>query len=50
MHPGVTIEEIHANSSFEFLTSAEIAETEPSAEQQHRLLHEIDPTSIILRG
>jgi acyl CoA:acetate/3-ketoacid CoA transferase beta subunit len=50
MHPGVTIDEIHANSSFEILSRPEIAETEPPTDEQHRLLREIDPTGIILGG
>jgi acyl CoA:acetate/3-ketoacid CoA transferase beta subunit len=48
MHPGVRIEDIRANSSFEILTRPEIAETAPPTEEQHRLLLEIDPTGIIL--
>jgi glutaconate CoA-transferase subunit B len=47
-HPGVTLEEIQANSEFEILVPRYIPETEPPTAQERRLLREIDPTGMVL--
>jgi acyl CoA:acetate/3-ketoacid CoA transferase beta subunit len=50
MHPGVTLDEIHHNSSFEILTPSKIATTARPTDEQLLLLQEIDPTGIVLDG
>jgi glutaconate CoA-transferase subunit B len=47
-HPGVTLEEIQANSQFEILVDGPVAETEPPTGDERRLLSEIDPTGLVL--
>ncbi len=49
VHPGVTIEEIRDNSEFDILIPAEVETTPPPAEEEQRLLYEIDPAGIIMR-
>jgi len=48
LHPGVTVEDIQANSSFEILIPIEILTTQPPTEEERRLLHEIDPTGMAI--
>jgi len=48
LHPGVTVEDIQAKSSFEILIPDEIQTTEPPTEEERRLLHEIDPTGMAI--
>jgi acyl CoA:acetate/3-ketoacid CoA transferase beta subunit len=48
LHPGVTIEDIQAHSSFEILVPDEIQTTQPPTEEERRLLHEIDPTGMAI--
>jgi len=48
LHPGVTVEDIQAKSSFEILISDEIQTTQPPTEEERRLLHEIDPTGMAI--
>jgi glutaconate CoA-transferase subunit B len=48
LHPGVTVEDIQANSSFEILIPDEIQTTQPPTEEERRLLHEIDPTGMAI--
>jgi glutaconate CoA-transferase subunit B len=48
LHPGVTVEDIRANSSFEILIPDEIQATQPPTEEERRLLHEIDPTGMAI--
>jgi len=48
-HPGVTVEEIQANSEFEILVPAHVPETQPPTPEEQRILREIDPTGLVLR-
>jgi len=48
LHPGVTVEDIQANSSFEILIPDEIQTTQPPTEEERRLLHKIDPTGMAI--
>ena len=48
LHPGVTVEDIQANSSFEILIPDEIQITQPPTEEERRLLHKIDPTGMAI--
>ena len=47
-HPGVTVEEIQANSEFEILMPADIPETQVPTPEQQRILSEIDPTGMVV--
>nr|MDO8045560.1 CoA-transferase [Candidatus Baldrarchaeota archaeon] len=49
VHPGVTIDDIKANSQFEILIPEEVSTTEPPTKEELKILHEIDPTGIVLR-
>jgi len=49
VHPGVTIDDIKANSQFEILIPEEISTTEPPTKEELKILHEIDPNGIVLR-
>jgi len=49
VHPGVTIDDIKANSRFEILIPEEVSTTEPPTKEELKILHEIDPTGIVLR-
>jgi glutaconate CoA-transferase subunit B len=46
VHPGVSIEDIKENSSFEIIIPEKVDTTEPPTEEELRLLHEIDPTGM----
>jgi len=46
LHPGVTLEDVKENSSFEIIIPEEVGTTEPPTEEELRLLHEIDPTGM----
>ena len=48
VHPGVTIEDIKANSSFEIIIPEKVETTQPPTEEELRLLHEIDPTGMAI--
>ncbi len=48
LHPGVTLEMIRANSSFEILMPDQLATTDPPTEEERRLLREIDPTGMVI--
>lgn len=48
VHPCVTLDDIKANSSFEILISQEIGTTGPPTHEERRILHEIDPTGMII--
>jgi len=48
LHPGVTVEEVQANSEFPILVPAEIPCTEPPTAEELRILHEIDPDGMVL--
>lgn len=49
LHPGVTLDDIKANSQFEILIAEEVLTTEPPTKEELKILHEIDPTGIVLR-
>lgn len=48
VHPGVTIEEIHENSSFPILIPAEVQTTAPPTEEELKVLRNIDPVGLVL--
>ncbi len=48
VHPGVTIEDIKKNSSFEIIIPDEVDTTEPPTEEELKILHEIDPVGMVL--
>jgi len=48
MHPGVTLETIRENSSFEILMPETVETTKPPTEEERRQLREIDPTGMVI--
>lgn len=48
LHPGVSVEEVQANSEFPILLPDEIAYTQPPTEIEQRVLWEIDPTGMVI--
>jgi len=48
VHPGVTIEDVKENSSFEILIPEKVETTQPPTEEELRILHEIDPTGMTI--
>ena len=49
VHPGVTVEQVKENTSFEFHVDGEVAVTEPPSPEELRLLREeIDPDGIVI--
>ncbi|MBI3361329.1 MAG: 3-oxoacid CoA-transferase [Chloroflexi bacterium] len=48
LHPGVTVDDVQANSSFEVLVAEDVATTEPPTAMERRLLREIDPAGIVI--
>ena len=48
LHPGVTLEDIHANSAMEVLISDKIETTRPPTVEERRVLHEIDPAGMVI--
>lgn len=49
VHPGITVEEALAASSFELLVVNEVDTTMPPTAEQLRLMHQLDPTGLILK-
>jgi glutaconate CoA-transferase subunit B len=47
-HPGITVDEVQANSSFELIIPDEVGTTEPPSPQVRRILREIDPTGMVI--
>ena len=43
LHPGVTVEQVQAESEFEILLAPEVAVTVPPTAEERALLHAIDP-------
>ena len=43
LHPGVTAEEVQANTDFELMIEADVATTEPPSEKELAVLRELDP-------
>jgi glutaconate CoA-transferase subunit B len=48
LHPGVTVDEVQANSEFEILIPQHVPVTQPPMAEEQRILHEIDPTGMVL--
>ncbi|MGA2821355.1 MAG: CoA-transferase [Anaerolineales bacterium] len=48
LHPGVTLEQVKANSSFEIIIPAEVRVLEPPSSEERRLLREIDPLGMVI--
>jgi glutaconate CoA-transferase subunit B len=48
-HPGVTFDDIRANSGFELIIPDQVGTTEPPPSTIRRLLREIDPTGMVIR-
>ena len=48
VHPGVTADDVQANSQFEIGTVDDVSETEAPNTDERRLLREIDPTGLVL--
>ncbi len=49
-HPGVTVEDIQANSGFEIIIPADVPESAPPTPEEQRILREIDPTGMVIGG
>lgn len=50
LYPGVTIEEIKANSEFDIIIPKKVETTKPPTEEAVKILQEIDPQGISLKG
>lgn len=48
VHPGVSVDEVQANSQFEILVEGQVPETDPPTSEEQRLLREIDPGGMVL--
>ena len=48
LHPGVTLEDIHANSGMEIPVSENIETTQPPTAEERRALREIDPAGMVI--
>jgi glutaconate CoA-transferase, subunit B len=48
LHPGVTVDEALSASQFEILISDEVMITEPPTPEEQSILHDIDPTGLVL--
>jgi glutaconate CoA-transferase, subunit B len=48
LHPGVTVDDVKANSDFEILIPKEITITEPPSVEEQKILREIDPNGVVL--
>ena len=48
VHPGVTINDVKENSSFELIIPDRVETTKPPTEEELRILHEIDPTGMAI--
>ncbi|MCX7708207.1 MAG: 3-oxoacid CoA-transferase [Anaerolineae bacterium] len=49
VHPGVTVEEVQANSSFPIPVAEPLAVTAAPTEEERRILREIDPTGLLIK-
>lgn len=50
LHPGVTVEDVEANTSFEIEVAPKLGRTEPPTAREIEILHkEIDPAGIVLK-
>jgi acyl CoA:acetate/3-ketoacid CoA transferase beta subunit len=48
LHPGVALEDVQENSSFEILIPDEVQVTQPPTKEEQRILREIDPAGMVL--
>jgi acyl CoA:acetate/3-ketoacid CoA transferase beta subunit len=48
LHPGVTVEDVQANSEFEILIPGDVPVTPAPTAEERRILREIDPTGMVL--
>jgi acyl CoA:acetate/3-ketoacid CoA transferase beta subunit len=48
LHPGVTLDDVCANSSCEILIPSSVGTTTPPTEEERRQLHEIDPAGMVI--
>ncbi len=48
LHPGVTLNEVRANSAMEFLISEKLEITQPPTDEERRVLHDIDPAGMVI--
>jgi acyl CoA:acetate/3-ketoacid CoA transferase beta subunit len=48
LHPGVTLEDVRANSALEILISDKIETTRPPTVDEKRVLREIDPAGMVI--
>ena len=49
VHPGVTVEEVQANTGWPLKAAANLRVTRPPSEEELRLLRELDPQNIYLK-
>ena len=47
-HPGITVDDIRANSGFELIIPDEVGTTEPPSPEVRGILREIDPTGMVI--
>lgn len=47
-HPGVSVDEVQANSSFEIIIPDQVETSEPPSPEVCRILREIDPTGLVI--
>lgn len=48
LHPGVTLEQVQANSGFEILAAEPVGVNPPPSPEERRILKEIDPQGLVL--
>lgn len=48
LHPGITVDDVQANSEFQILIPDHVAVTEPPTGEEQRILREIDPSGMVL--
>jgi len=48
LHPGATVDDVQVNSGFQILIPDDVPITEPPTAEEQRILHEIDPTGMLL--
>jgi glutaconate CoA-transferase, subunit B len=50
VHPGVGVEDIQANSGFELAVADRLTTSAPPTDEERRVLREIDPTGLLIKG
>ncbi len=50
VHPGISVDDIRANSGFEILIPEAVETTQPPTGEERALLHQIDPAGIVIRN